>query len=112
MGSPDSGSSASVLMGGKSKRSSSKPAFNESRRFCSAALCEVRRVSPSGGASAAAALAAVYQRLSFSIQVFQDPVLEELQTDFRRNPPCLMEKLAEGRIANMRLPFPVILIGV
>lgn len=38
IGSPDSGSNASVLIGGRSNRNSSNPAFRESRLFCSAAL--------------------------------------------------------------------------
>jgi hypothetical protein len=57
IGSPDSGSRASVLIGGRSRRSSSNPALRESRRFCSAALCDVLRVSPSGRVAAAAAAA-------------------------------------------------------
>lgn len=62
IGSPDSGSSASVLMAGRRRRSSSNPALRESRRFCSAALCDVRRFSPSGGMSAAAAAAPLVAR--------------------------------------------------
>jgi hypothetical protein len=58
IGSPDSGSSASVLIGGRRSRSSSNPALSESRRFCSAALWEVLRVSPSGRVFDAAAAAA------------------------------------------------------
>lgn len=84
--SPVSGSTQSTLIGGSSSRSSSNPALSESRRRCSATLCDVFFPSTGGNSGTVVddEVGSVFRPLPFAFPFFSlDPPKENENVDVR-----------------------------